>query len=178
MAFLTPDKRRKRFSSISSLAAIALGAIVAGCGTVSDVPIEDAYQPPPPGAPVAYLKGTSISESGLFGSEHRGFIGMIDLKSIPGAIDRWSDPIALAPGKHTIVAEYRFSNFMTRAYLPLDAQAGVTYQLMIRNSRDAVQDRSYNDFWIVNSATGDAVTPVYHRPLTGGKKGTLFRGNN
>lgn len=177
MALMNPGKLRNVRSSISLLVTISMVAILSGCESASDIPIEDAYQPPSAGAAVAYVRGTSISESGLFGNEHRGFVGMIDLKPVRSAADHWSDPIALTPGRHTIAAEYRYSNFMTRAYLPLDAKAGVTYQVMIKDGHDdSPQARLYNDFWIVDSATGDPVTPVYHRQVTGGKKGgSLFK---
>ena len=158
--------------------ATCLIAALAGCSTMSDIPAEDVYQPPAPGAPVAYLQGSSIKEDGLFGSEHRGFASMVDLKSIPDAADHWNEPIALSPGKRTIAVEYRYSNFMTRAYVAFDARPGVHYQLMIKNNRDnSPEARMFNDFWIVNLSTGAAVTPVYHKQVTGGKKGTLFYQN-
>jgi hypothetical protein len=154
-------------------------ALFAGCTTVADSPGEDIYQPPPPGAPAAFLKGSSITDGGMFGSEHRGFVIMVDLKSVPDAAERWNEPIALTPGKHTVVTEYRYSNFMARAYLPLDARAGVTYQLMIKEGHDQTPEaRMYNDFWIVDQGTGNPVTQIYRRQVTGGKGATIFRGNS
>lgn len=160
------------------LLATLLLAVFTGCDSLPAIPVEDAYQPPAPGSGVATLQGTSINEEGLFGSEHRGFVSMVDLKPIPNAEDHRNDPLPLNPGKRTIAAEYRYSNFMTRAYLPFEAKAGVHYQLMIKSSRDnSPEARLYNDFWIVDLSTGRTVTPVYHQQVTGGKKGTIFYQN-
>ena len=152
-------------------------AALTGCAT-TDVAAEDAYQPPVSGAAVATLQGSSLKEEGFFGSEHRGFVSMIDLKTVPDAADRWDQPLALTPGKRNITAEYHYSNFMTRAYVPFDAKAGGKYQLMIKSSPGPESDgRRYTDFWIVDLASGKTVTPVYHRQLSGGKKGTVFYQN-
>lgn len=155
-----------------------LAFAVTGCETAPGVAAGDIYQAPAPGATVATLRGSSIKEDGFFGSEHRGFVSMIDLKTVPDAADHWDRPLALSPGRRSVTAEYLYSNFMTRAYVSFDAKAGGNYQLMIKHTREAAPDgRMYNDFWIVDLSTGQAVTPIYHRQLTGGKKGTIFYQN-
>ena len=172
-----PSKSRKGAIARFSLAT-ALLVLVAACASVSDIPAQDLYQPPPPGASAALLKGSNITETGLWGSDHRGYALMIDLKSIPDAADHWNEPVALSPGWHTIGAEYRYSNFIARAYLPFEAKAGTTYQLMIKPGlEDTPEARRYNDFWIVDLATGKPVTPVHHQQTTGGKTGTIFYNN-
>ena len=171
-----PDELKHRGLVLTQLIlATGILALLAGCATEPEIPADDAYRPPPAGAPAAYIKGSVFNDEGLFGSEYRGFVMMIDLKSIPDAASHWSEPIALTPGRHTIDAEYRYSNFMARASMLLDAKAGVTYQVMIKTFRDdASNGRLYNDFWIVDLSTGDSVTPVYHRQATGGKNATIF----
>ncbi len=160
------------------LITAGLLAAVAGCSTTPEAASDDVYRAPPPGATVATLQGSSIKEPGLFGSEHRGYVSMIDLRSVPDAADQWDKPITLSPGKRNLTVEYNYSNFMTRAYVTFDAAAGANYQLMIKNTREPTAEiRMYNDFWIVDLATGHSVTPVYHRQVTGGKKGTIFYQN-
>jgi hypothetical protein len=67
---------------------------------------------------------------------------------------------------------------VARAYLPFDAKAGTYYQLMIRPGKDDTPEaRRYNEFWIVDLATGNSVTPVLHEQVTGGKTGTIFYNN-
>lgn len=160
------------------LLAVGWLAVVAGCSTASVATADDFYQAPPPGSAAATLRGSSIKEGGLFGSEHRGFVSMIDLKPVSDAPAKWDEPIAVSPGKRNITVEYHYSNFMTRAYVTFDALPGANYQLMIKNTREPTAEvRMYNDFWIVDLATGNPVTPVYHRQVTGGKKGTIFYQN-
>ena len=159
--------------------ATIIGAtlILMGCTSTSSVPIEDAYIAPT-GTDVATIKGSIVSQGGLFGDVHRGYVIMVDLKAIADPSDRINDPITLAPGRHIIAAEYRYSNFMARAYLPLEAQRGVSYQLMISNGHEDIKDgRPTSDFWIVNATTGKSVTQVYRRQASGGKKGTVFNVN-
>lgn len=154
--------------------ALLLG-LLTGCATSSDKSAEDAYQAPPPGPAMASIVGTTISEGGLFGNEYRGFVFMVDLKNVRAAGDNTTVPLTLTPGPHNIGAEFRYSNFQAKAYLTLDARAGVTYQLMIKPGRDdAPEGHQFNDFWIVEQATGQVVTKTYRKDLSGGKKGTIF----
>jgi hypothetical protein len=100
---------------------------------------------------------------------------MIDLKSIPAAAEHWSDAIALAPGKRSIMAEYHVSNFKARTSFVLPARAGESYQLMIQPGHENTPDQKlYCDFWIIDTATGKPVVPVHHTQVMGGKKGTIF----
>ena len=127
------------------------------------------------GTPVAFVKGTRLGEDGIFQSSHRGFVSMVDLKPVADAVDHWDELLAVTPGQHTIAVEYRYSNLMSRAYLPLHARAGVTYQVMIEHGREATEDgRLFSDIWLVDTATGKPVTAIYHRQVTGGKKGTIL----
>jgi len=159
----------------TSLLLLCVALLPCGCTTTPDTKPEDVYHPPAPNAPSAFLKGMQISEGGLFGTDHVGFVFMVDLKTVDAAADGWDKPLALTPGPHTIGVEYRQSNFHTRAHLPLQAQAGVTYQLMIKPGRDNPPEGPlYNEFWIVDTSTNRPVTLVYHRELMGGKKGTIF----
>ena len=123
------------------LLAAGLFALLAGCATTPEAPSEDDYQPPAAGAPVAYLKGTRVAEGGLFGDEHTAYVYMIDLKSIPAAAEHWSDAIALAPGKRSIMAEYHVSNFKARTSFVLPARAGESYQLMIQPGHENTPDQ-------------------------------------
>lgn len=157
------------------LLAAGFAAVLAGCASGPTLPSADDYQPPAAGASMATLKGSRITEGGLFGDEHTGFVNMIDLAPVHDAADHWDQPITLTPGKHAIMAEYRFSNFKARMNLVLTATAGGSYQLMIKHGRESLPDgRLSCDFWIVDMATGKAVTPVHRAQVMGGKKGTIF----
>ena len=75
--------------------------------------------------------------------------------------------------------ECRFSNFLARANLLVEVDAGSTYQLRITvDYEEAADGRRYCDFWVVDQATGKSVTQVYRRQFTGGKSGSSFRTSN
>lgn len=130
--------------------------------------------PPAPNGATASLTGSRVSEGGLFGDDHTGFVLMVDLKSVHDAADHWNQPLTLTAGKHSVIGEYRYSNFLARADLPLQASAGTAYQLMIKNGHDSSDGKPYCDFWIVDLTTGKTVALIYHAQATGGKKGTIF----
>ena len=149
-----------------------------GCVNVPSSSSDGNYPSPAPGRTTAYLEGTNSSEGGLFGADHRAFAFMVDMQWVRNAADQWDHPLALAPGHHTIGVEYSYSNFIARVDLPLEAKPGVTYQIMLGDGHeDGPDGRLFCEFWIVDTSTGKAVTQVYHRQVTGGKKGTIFNVN-
>jgi hypothetical protein len=155
--------------------AAALLALLAGCSTAPAPATADEYLPPAAGVPSATLKGVRLSEGGLFGETHTAYVYMVDLTSLRDAANAWDKSIAIAAGKRTVMAEYRFSNFKARATLLLNAAAGHSYQLMIAHGRDNTPElKLFCEFWIVDHATGKPVTPVYRAQVMGGKKGTIF----
>ena len=163
---------------LAHLLAGVLLVLGSGCTSPSSSSSEDNYQPPAPGRAAAYLKGSNFSEGGLFGTDHRAYAFMVDMLWVQDAADHWAHPLALSPWHHTIGVEYSYSNFIARAHLPLEAKAGVTYQIMLADGHEDGPDaRLYCEIWIVDTATGKAVTQVYRRQVTGGKKGTIFNVN-
>ena len=152
-----------------------LTALFSGCATTPAPLADDEYQPPVSTAGRASLKGSRLTEGGLFGEVHTGYIYMIDLKSVRDAAAGWETPIALAPGKHTVMAEYRFSNFKARATLQFAATPGASYQLMIKHGRESTTEvKLFCEFWVIDTATGQTVSKVQHAQVMGGKKGTIF----
>ncbi len=171
-ATMTHNRFRAHF-----LAGVIL-VLGSGCSNLSSSSSDDNYQPPAPGRAAAYLKGSNFSEGGLFGTDHRVFAFMVDMQWVRDAADQWDHPLALAPGHHTIGVEYSYSNFIARADVSLEAKPGVTYQIMLGDGHEDGPDaRLFCEFWIVDKSTGKAVTQVYHRQVTGGKKGTIFNVN-
>ena len=154
--------------------ATASLAFHSGCATTPDPLTEDDYHPPALTSATTTLQGTRLSEGGLFGDDHTGFVFMVDLKPVRDADSHWNEALPLTAGKHSIIAEYRYSNFIARADIPLQASAGTAYQLMIKNGHEPADGKPYCDFWIVDRSTGKPVTLIYHAQATGGKKGTIF----
>lgn len=124
---------------------------------------------------MASITGSRVVEGGVFGDVHTGYVYMIDLKSVRNASNDWDKTIVLAPGKHTIMAEYRYSNFKSRTTLTLTASPGTSYQLVIKPGREStVEVKRFCEFWIADAVTGTPVTKVQRAQVMGGKKGTIF----
>ncbi len=93
------------------LLASSLVALVSGCTTAPAPLADDEYQSPAATAATAVVKGSRVTEGGVFGDVHTGYVYMIDLKSVRDAAENWDKDIVLTPGKHTIMVEYRYSDF-------------------------------------------------------------------
>jgi hypothetical protein len=159
-------------------AAIAVAALLGGCATSYEpVPGRDYFPPAPGPAPLASIAGSQVKDGSAFSDAHTGFVSMIDGLFVVGARDRWNQPVSLTPGNHDITAEYRFSNFLARASLKLAARAGTAYRLVIGHGTEPANGRAYCEFWIADTATGNPVTPVQRRPVSGGKTSSVFSAN-
>ena len=149
--------------------------LFSGCATDSGTPPPNRFQPPAAGAEIAFLKGMEIKEPGMFGSDHTAYVISVGQLKVDQPEDNWDKPLAVLPGKRTIGVEYHYSNFHARAQLTVQLRPGVTYQLKIKPGREYEPDGPlFNEFWIEDTSNGQPVTDVAHRPLTGGKKGTIF----
>lgn len=164
-----------RPACLTLLSVFVLGLASPSCTTPPPSTGVEGYVPPPSGPTVAYLKGAEMERGGLFEGSHTAYVTMVDLRTVKDAAERGLEPLAISPGKRTIGVEYHHSNLMALAYLQLQARAGGTYQLMIKHGREAPDEsRLFCEFWFVDKATGNPVTAVQHRQVSGGKTGTIF----
>ncbi len=150
-------------------------ALLFGCETGPEFSVEGTYVPPRAGTvAVATIRGSLIKDSGFLEGDHLGFVMMIDAMFVRGSESNPMEPLALAPGRHSIVAKYLHSNFQTQAFLTFEAAAGDAYQLMIKNGTEAPDEQRYCEFWIADLTTGKSVSEVHHRRVSGGKTSSTF----
>ncbi len=162
----------KRFPSIAFSFGLIL--LLAGCATETAIPEDQLYRAPRTGE-VAYLKGATLVESGVFAARHYGFVLMIDQKFVHHAEDNWQTPIAVSPGRHEIAVEYRQSIFKARTLFKLDARPGATYEVKITPGSKEDSDVRYCDFSLVDTATGKPVLPVSRAHVSGSLNRSNFR---
>lgn len=160
--------------SATILLIAGLAAVLCSCSTAYVPVAGQDYIAPEGGADsLAAIKGSQLNEGGFFGM-HTGFVQMIDGLFVHAAADYWAQPLSLTPGEHNIIVGYAYSNFLSRTSFRFTAQAGVTYQIAIKNGKDAASDRLYCDFWLADTATGSPVSPVKHCLVSGGKPSSIF----
>jgi len=150
-------------------------ALLCGCETAPGPAAEGGYVPPLAEAGVlATITGSRTSGEEFLEGEHTGQVLMIDSKLVRDSHDAWSKSIALAPGRHSIVAKYDHAHYMSQAFLTFEAKAGSAYQLAIKNGTEPPDEQRYCEFWIVDLATGRPVTEVLRRHVSGGSPQWIF----
>lgn len=150
------------------LIAIAGGLLVlAGCRTVTKVPSGSAYVPPARGADTATITG-SRRRPGFLSEDHLGYVLLVDSKFVTNAEKAWNQPLVIPAGRRIVTAEYKNGAFSARADLTLEAVPGAAYQLKIVNGTEGGDGKRFNDFWIVDTRSGQVVTTVYHAEISGG----------
>lgn len=174
---ITPRPSIFSFVRLALVRAFPLFALMAllfsGCAT-TDAPPSNDYEAVTPSANTASIIGSRLPSAGLFDDNHYGFVLMFDRKLINDAEKYWQKPLIVEEGRHELTVEYHHSNFISRATFSFHAAAGMTYQVMIKPVREGTDQQQFVDFWLADSS-GKAVTDVYHRNVTGGQTGSIFR---
>ncbi|MEI7552490.1 MAG: hypothetical protein WCL24_09190 [Verrucomicrobiota bacterium] len=152
--------------------------LLSGCATDGGIPAEQYYQAPALAeAQAAHILGSTVMESGLFATNHVGFVLMIDSRFVANGADNWNQVITLSPGWHRLTTQYSQSVFSARAEFRIEVRPGASYEVRIAPGVEDPDERRYCNLSIVDVATGQAVTPVKHANVSGGQNAgrSLFR---
>lgn len=143
------------------LLAIGVTALLSGCGSVGTSAGDEYYKPPALArSELATLQGSLTKSQQAFDETSMACVVLIDSMFLSDPKESCSQPIALAPGLHIVTAEYTHGRYSSRTNLRLEAKAGAAYQVMIREWSDDPDAPRYCDFWIVDQATFQPVTPI------------------
>jgi hypothetical protein len=141
--------------------AIGVMALLSGCESMSASAGDEYYKPPASSrTDLATLQGCQTSCQLPFDDTETAYVALIDSRLLSDPKETCSQPIALVPGPHTINVDYQYYNFDARTNLHFEAKAGAAYQLKVQHQSKDPDAPLYCDFWIVDLATAQAVTPV------------------
>lgn len=149
----------------------------AGPGAVAPARIIPSPTPPPveasvhknsvePVAPIvpavaasrATIKGSQ--EASILLDNFTAFVASIDGRKNAVGRNGWNAPLLIDTGRRMIEAEFNRGVFVARTTLVLEAKANAQYALKYATDAELFGHTSYCNFWIVDLATGAAVTPV------------------
>ncbi|MBL9215977.1 MAG: hypothetical protein JNG83_10920 [Opitutaceae bacterium] len=151
-------------SLLALVSGLALAALVGGC----------ASAPPPPSGPAAPTAAAPAptpaarpATATVFGSEESSalldnftaFVTAVDGQPVAAGRRGWNLPLILPEGPHVLAVEFNRGLFQARAELPLHARAYRTYEVRHASDVQMFGQNSHCDFWIVDRATGEIVTP-------------------
>jgi|ERR1035437_137171 hypothetical protein len=143
--------------------AIGVTALLSGCESISASASNEYYKPPAAArTDLASLQGCQTSSKQPFDEAEMAYVALIDSMSVSDPKGTCSQPIALIPGPHTINVDYQYANFNARTNLHFEAKAGAAYQLKVQRQSEGPDAPLYCDFWIVDLASSQPVTPVIH----------------
>jgi ABC-type Fe3+-hydroxamate transport system substrate-binding protein len=88
------------------------------------------------------------------------FITALDGQPIGSGRKGWNQPITFVPGKRRFAVEFIRGAFTARTELTLEAKPGAAYQLRHASDAQVYGEHTFCEFWIVDLATGEKVTPA------------------
>ena len=162
--------------------SLAAALLLAGCTTGPQTPPKPAADrpapvpatpPAPTPAPEVIRTATILGseESSMLLDNFTAFVAAVDGKVIPAGRKGWETPVVIRAGKRRLAVEFNRGAFVARAELEFTAGAEAAYLLKYDTDAQVYGKHSYCDFWIIEYATGERVTPVRRAAITSLKKG-------
>jgi hypothetical protein len=142
-------------------------ALVSGCTTNSQIPLELQYSAPPAGIPVATIRGSE--EKSILLDDLTAYIVTIDGRLVMAGRRGWNTPMFLEAGYHVLNVKFASGVFTAVADFDLDAVANTNYQLRYTTDVKLLGNNSYVDFWIVDVATSKPVSSIKEAVVSGGE---------
>jgi hypothetical protein len=106
----------------------------------------------------ATIKGSQ--ETSLLLDNFTAFVATVDGKKIEAGRGGWNIPLEIEAGHRILDVEFNRGVFVARAKLELEATTDAQYELKYATDAELFGHNSYCNFWIVDHATGQTVTPV------------------
>jgi hypothetical protein len=156
-------------SPLRYLSALLTVLVFAGCSTPTSSPASAGPAPAIAAAPaIAPAPAADLTPATIRGSEETStlldnftaFITALDDQPIGNGRKGWNQPITFVPGKRRFAVEFIRGTFYARTELVLDAKPGAAYELRHASDAQVYGEHTYCEFWIVDLATGEKVTPV------------------
>jgi hypothetical protein len=94
------------------------------------------------------------------------FVTALDGQPIGTGRKGWNQPFTFVPGKRRFAVEFIRGAFSARTELTLEAEPGAAYELRHASDAQVYGEHTFCEFWIVDLATGEKVTPVKRTGLS------------
>lgn len=118
----------------------------------------------------ATIKGSEETSTLL--DNFTAFITAVDDQPVQAGRKGWNQPVGLPPGRHKLAVEFVRGAFFARTELVLEAKPGAAYELRHASDAQVYGEHTFCEFWIVDLATGEKVTPARRTGLSKVKAGS------
>lgn len=146
------------------------GLLLAGCTTPTSSPASAPPLANPAAAvpAIVTIPAADLTPATIVGSEETStlldnftaFITALDDQPIGSGRKGWNQPITFVPGKRRLAVEFIRGTFYARTELVLEAKPGAAYELRHTSDAQVYGEHTFCEFWIVDLATGEKVTPA------------------
>jgi hypothetical protein len=103
------------------------------------------------------------------------YVIAVDGKRVMAGEKGWNTPLVIPAGRRTLGVEFERGSYHGRADLLLNAAPGGRYELRFDTDVQTYGPNTYVDFWVVNLASGKAVTEIKRGPISlSGTSGTYI----
>lgn len=158
------DRPRRGFArGALAVAAILLG----GCGTTPGVNPAPAL-PADAAAPVveaAPAHVTGYEEPSAMLDNFTVHVAAVDGVPVNSGRAGWNNAVALKPGPRRLTLAFTRGVFSARAEVPFVAVSDANYQARFATDARLFGRNSYCEFWLIDTATQESVTPRIRVPL-------------
>ncbi|AOS45212.1 hypothetical protein Verru16b_02290 [Lacunisphaera limnophila] len=124
--------------------------------------------PPPPSVvvPLPPASITGSEETSTMLDNFTVYVVAVDGVAVAGGRPGWSTPIALPAGPHRVSLGFNRGVFAAHADLAIEAVSAAAYEVRFASDAQLFGQNSYCEFWIVDTATGQPVTPRVRSALS------------
>jgi hypothetical protein len=134
---------------------------LSGCITVPQLPEELKYvMPSSDEAGVSSINATMIDDKVPLFDDDNTYVYAINGKKVMLEEEQWEQPVFITPGSHDVTLGFTKGAHMLFAKVHLTVAASTAYKAMSTCKTGFLGNYEYCDFWIVDSATGKAVSDV------------------
>ena len=108
---------------------------------------------------------TGSEETSTLLDNFTAFITAVDGQPVAAGRKGWNQPVSLPPGQRWLAVEFIRGAFFARTELVLAAKPGAAYELRHTSDAQVYGEHTFCEFWIVDLATGEKVTPTKRTAL-------------
>lgn len=140
---------------------------LSGCMSVPQLPEELRYvMPSESEVRVSRIAATMIDDKVPLFDHDNTFVYAIDGKKVMLEKEQWDQPVLVLPGVRDVTLGFEKGAHMLFAKVRLDVAASASYNAKSACKTGFLGNFEYCDFWLVDAATGKAVSEVVRGAYT------------